>query len=557
MIKIFSYLIFPLLLLNAGLLRPQSPTPQLLLINGKIFTALNDHHFVEALAIQNGQIVSAGETVDLQSLADQETEIIDLQGRLVLPGFHDAHLHFWKGALLEHQLNLKGIRSKEEVLEKVKLAVGHLQPGEWLVGRGWDHELWASKQLPTRLELDKIAPDNPVYLKRVDGHAAWVNRKVLQILGYHRQTPDPPGGKIGRFPENGQPDGILIDTAYDPIDLLLPPPAFEIRQQILKNAIYFANSLGITSITDNSDAIIFENYASIFSEEPATLRVNFWIDGTENLDSLRNWFESFGCDERFLHVPLVKFFADGSLGSRSAYLFQPYADDPANTGLPQHSAEELYQLVQSAAVKGWQIGIHAIGDAGNRLVLDVYQQLQQQHPATDPRFRIEHAQFVQPADIVRFAQLGVIASMQPSHCISDMKWVEKRIGTGAQFSYSWRSMLNNGVALAFGTDWPVEPLNPFLGLYAAVTRQDTAGFPPLGWYPEQRLTVGEAVLAYTAGSAYAVRLENWLGKLLPGFAADFIILDRDIFTVSPPEILQTRIKMTFVNGQQVYAADSF
>jgi hypothetical protein len=375
-------------------------------------------------------------------------------------------------------------------------------------------------------------------------------------LGYNKHTPDPPGGRIERFPGTRQPNGILIDTAYDPIDQMLPALPFEARNRILKDAIGYANSLGITSITDNSDAIIFENYAGIFSSERPSIRVNFWIDGNQDLDSLKNWFGSFTFDERFLHAPLAKFYVDGSMGSRSALLLRPYADDPGNYGLRQYSAEELFQQVRSAADKGWQIGIHAIGDAGNRLVLDIFERLQQQSPDRNWRFRIEHAQFVQPIDIFRFARLGVVASMQPSHCISDMKWVENRLGEDAQFTYSWRSMLNHGVALAFGTDWPVEPLNPFLGIYAAITRQDTSGFPLSGWYPQQRLTVAEAVQAYTSGSAYAVDQENWLGKLLPGYAADLIILDRDIFTVSPHEILNTRVDKTFVNGRLVFGSPS-
>ena len=556
MIRNYSRLAILFLLLNLCRLSAQPSAIQLLLINGKIFTASNDIQFVEALAIRNGQIFSTGNSAELRPLAGSETKVIDLDGKLVLPGFHDAHLHFWTGALLENQLKLIGLRSKDEVLEKIRKALKKLPAGEWLVGRGWDHELWEVKELPTLKELDKISPENPVYLKRVDGHAAWVNSKVLQILGYDQHTPDPPGGRIERFSGTREPNGILIDTAYDPIDQMLPVPPFESRNRILKDAIGYANSLGITCITDNSDAVIFENYAGIFSSEPPSIRVNFWIDGNQNLDSLKNWFGSFTHDERFLHAPLVKFYADGSMGSRSAFLLLPYADDPGNYGLPQHPAEELFDQVRIAADKGWQIGIHAIGDAGNRLALDIFDKLQQQKPDLKQRFRIEHAQFVQPEDILRFARLGVVASMQPSHCISDMKWVENRLGADAQFTYSWRSMLNQGVVLAFGTDWPVEPLNPFLGIYAAITRQDTSGVPPSGWYPQQRLNVTEAVQAYTSGSAYAVNLEGWLGRLLPGYAADLIILDRDIFTIPPAEILKTRVEMTFVDGRQVFGPPS-
>lgn len=552
--KMYSllFLTFLVTLLNA-----QQIHADLVLLNGKIFTARDPHHFVEAMAIKDGQIMAIGQNSRLQAMVGANTRRINLRGKLVLPGFHDAHLHFWSGALLNHQLNLTGMRNKEEVLKKIKSTVDKLQPGEWLIGRGWDHELWKDKQLPTHLELDYISTQNPIFLKRVDGHAAWVNKKVLQIIGYDRFTPDPPGGKILRFVENGEPSGILIETAYEPIEQILPIPPREARLKILREAMAYANSLGITSITDNSETFIFEDYVKLLTERPPLMRVHFWVYFQLHLDTLRNWAASFRTDSRLLCMPLVKFFADGSMGSRSAFVLQPYADDPGNSGLPQHQPEELYQMVNQAYQQGWIIGVHAIGDAANRMVLDIFEQLRPTGWPDKPRLRIEHAQFVQPNDVIRFAQLGVIASMQPSHCISDMKWVKERVGEAARYTYSWRSMLQQGVILAFGTDWPVEPLNPFLGIYAAVTRQDTSGYPPQGWYSEQRLSVAEAILAYTTGSAYAVEREDWLGRLLPGYAADFIVVDRDIFSIPPAEIRKTRIEMTVVNGEMVYSSESF
>lgn len=552
--KIYA-LLFLTILVN--FLLAQQINADLVLLNGKIFTARDSTHFVEAMAIKDGQIIAIGQNSQLQAMAGANTRQINLRGKLVLPGFHDAHLHFWSGALLNHQLNLSGMRSKEDVLKKIKKAVDKLQPGEWLVGRGWDHELWEDRQLPTHLELDQISSQNPIFLKRVDGHAAWVNKKVLQIIGYDRSTPDPAGGKILRFPENGELTGILIDNAFSPVEQILPEPPRETRLRILQEAIAYANSLGITSITDNSETFIFEDYVRIIAEKPPSLRIHFWIYFQSRLDTLRNWAESFQSDPRFLCMPLVKFFADGSMGSRSAFVLQPYADDPNNFGLPQHQPDELFWMINRVYHQGWIIGVHAIGDAANRMVLDVFEHVRPSGRPDKPRLRIEHAQFVQPDDIIRFAQLGVIASMQPSHCISDMKWVEQRVGDAARYTYSWRSMLEQGVVLAFGTDWPVEPLNPLLGIYAAITRQDTSGYPLQGWYPEQRLRVAEAILAYTTGSAYAVEREDWLGRLLPGYVADFIILDRDIFSIPSSEILKTRVEMTFVNGREVYSSGSF
>jgi predicted amidohydrolase YtcJ len=525
-------------------------------INGKIFTSRDEAHFVNALAISKGLVIASGNNEEILAQKSNKSRIIDLQGKTVIPGFHDAHLHFWSGAYLAVQVNLIGLKSKSETLRKVAKATVNLKAGEWITGRGWDHELWEGKELPHHMDLDNLTAEHFVYLKRVDGHAAWVNQNVLDFLNYDQETPDPPGGKILKDPQTGKPTGILIDTAYDILDetLLLPSP--EVRTRVLYQAIEYAHSLGITSVTDNSDAQIYEDYAQLFKLDKLSLRVNFWVYGNKNLDSLRDRFSEFPVDGKFLNSRLSKFFIDGSMGSRSAYLNEPYRDDPQNVGLPQHSREELLASLKTAYEGDWFIGVHAIGDAGNSMVLDLYQELISKNSSMNNRLRIEHAQFVQPKDLKRFADLGIIASMQPTHCISDMKWVENRIGTRAQYTYSWRSMLDHDIPLAFGTDWPVEPLDPLIGIYAAVTRRDTLGNPEGGWYREQCLTVGEAVYAYTAGSAYAVGAESWLGRLLPGYAADLVILDRDIFAIPSPEILQTRVMATYLDGREVFTHEN-
>jgi predicted amidohydrolase YtcJ len=524
----------------------------LIFFNGKIFTSRDDSHFVNALAIENGTIRYSGSDEAALEYQEDHTHLIDLQGKTVIPGFHDAHLHFWSGGYLAVQVNLTGITSKSETFQEITEAASQQKAGEWILGRGWDHELWEGKVLPDHNDLDQITTEHFVYLKRVDGHAAWVNQKVLDLLNYTRTTKDPPGGKILKDPNTGKPTGILIDTAYDMLDQYISLPSPEERGRILYRAIHNANALGITSVTDNSDAEIFEDYARLFKQDRLNLRINFWIYGDQNLDSLRQRFKKIRVDHRYLNAHLTKFFVDGSMGSRSAYLHDPYRDDPANVGLPQHSREELFSLLKNAYADNWDIGVHAIGDAGNTLVLDLYEQLMGENPDSDSRLRIEHAQFVQPQDIFRFKKLWVIASMQPSHCISDMKWVENRIGDRARYTYSWRSMLDNQIVLAFGTDWPVEPLDPLLGIYAAVTRQDTLGNPQGGWYPEQCLTVAEAVYAYTAGSAYAAGSESWLGRLLPGYAADLVVLERDIFSIPAAEILKTEVLATYLNGKNVF-----
>ena len=543
-------LLFVGILLCAGC--SEQFSSQTILFNGKIFTSQNEDHFVSALAISNRKIITAGNDEEVLAHRTNNTRIIDLKGKTVLPGFHDAHLHFWSGAYLAIQLNLLGLSSKAEVLQKVADAAALQEAGEWILGRGWDHELWEGKELPNHDDLDHVTTAHFVYLKRVDGHTVWVNQKVLDLLNYDNETPDPPGGKIIKDPQSGKPTGILVDTAFDTLEKIISLPSPEIRTRVLHQAIQYANSLGITSITDNSDAQLFENYAQLFRQNDLTLRINFWIYGDQNLDSLRNLFSKFSVDDKFLNCRLTKFFVDGSMGSRSAYLHEPYRDDPTNTGLLQHPRETLFSLLKTAYQGDWYIGVHAIGDAGNTLVLDVYEDLIKDRPDSENRLRIEHVQFIQPEDIKRLAQLGIIASMQPTHCISDMKWVENRIGERARYTYSWRSILDQQIPLAFGTDWPVEPLDPLIGLYAAVTRRDTLGNPDGGWYPAQCLTVGEAVYAYTAGSAYAVGAESWLGRLLPGYAADLVILDRDIFSLPPQEILKTRVLLTYLDGKEVF-----
>lgn len=550
--RLFSAL---LLLFTAGALVScgQKIPVDALVYNGKIFTARGEQEFTEAMAIKDGIILAIGsKEALLDKYLPADTGGIDLQGRLALPGFHDAHLHFWNGAKLRRQIDLRGLTSPEAVLEKIQQAANQIPPGEWIIGRGWDHELWKSKQLPNRYLLDRISTEHLIYLKRVDGHAAWVNTAVMRLIRYDSKTPDPPGGKLMRYPGSTEPTGVLFDSAFDLVDNIIPKLTLTQKYEVVKEALSYANSLGITSITDNSPADLHAVYAELFKNGQLSLRVNFWIDYVDHLDSLRRHFSKSEAPPEFLKANLVKLYADGSLGSRTAYLQAPYNDDAANTGLPQYSFLDLFDRVKKSDEAGFQLGIHGIGDAGVGLILDVFQALQQQQPRENRRWRVEHAQMLDSLDFARFHRLGVIASMQPSHCITDMHWAERRIGKRARFSYAWNSFLQNDVPLAFGTDWPVEPLNPMVGLYAAITRQDTLGFPDGGWYPGERISLGNAIIAYTYGSAYAAKNESWCGTLQPGKAADFIILDRDIFSAAPEEVLHAKVLATYVDGKRVY-----
>lgn len=526
---------------------------ELILFNGKIFTARTPSEFVNSIAVRQGRIIDAGSDKDVLSKhRENSTRLIDLDRRLVLPGFHDAHLHMWNGAKIRGQLDFRAVSSRDSVLEMVSRAVKKAKPGSWILGRGWDHELWADKSLPDRRMLDRISTDHYIYLIRVDGHAAWVNTPVLQLLRYTRETPDPVGGKIVRYPRLGEPTGILIDEAFKIINRIIPEPTFSEKYQLLDNALQYAASLGITSVTDNSPLDIYPVYAKLYEDQKLRIRVNFWANYMDDLDSLGRFRARTGTFDEFLSLNLIKIYADGSLGSRSALLKKPYLNEAQNFGLSMHSLDELSAMVKNADRAGYQVGIHAIGDSAVSLVLDAYARVQAEDPQPGRRWRIEHAQVIDPPDFARFRELGVIASMQPSHCITDMHWAPGRIGDRTRYSYAWRSFLEHDVKLAFGTDWPVEPLNPLVGLYAAVIRKDTTGHPQQGWYPEERLTLGEAIRAYTFGSAFAVKKERWMGTLEPGRAADFIVLDRDLFTILPKDYLRTRVLATFVNGKAVY-----
>ncbi len=544
---------FLFIILGLAIMGCSQKTPvDKIFINGKIFTARTDSEFVEAIAIKNGIIVGSGkQQAILNQFTAEDSNIVDLNHHVVVPGFHDAHLHFYGGAKLNSEVNLAGITSLDTVLQRIREAVKKTPEGGWVIGRGWDHELWKSKKLPNRKMLDRISTKHLIYLRRVDGHAAWVNSAVLRVLRINRYTPDPEGGKIQRD-RYGNPTGILFDNAFTLLEELIPEPTESEKKWQLQQAIQQANQLGITSITDNSPLDIYKIYHDLYQEGTLTLRINFFVYYPDNWDSTLAFLNKVGTIPHYLHAPLIKLFADGSLGSRSALLLEPYNDDPKNQGIAMHPFNELLKMVEAADAHGFQVGIHAIGDSAVREVLDVFEAVNKANPRPR-RWRIEHSQVVAPSDFARYRELQVIASMQPSHCSTDLHWAKERIGERARYSYAWHTFLENQVPLAFGTDWPVEPLNPMIGLYAAVTRQDTLGFPEGGWYPEERISMGQAVRAYTYGAAYAAGIDNWCGTLQPGRVADFVILSDDIFSIPPEKILKTTVLATYLGGKKIYS----
>jgi predicted amidohydrolase YtcJ len=513
---------------------------------------------VEALAVKKDRIIAAGSNEEIGKLKGPQTKIVDLGGRFVMPGFNDAHLHLAGGGLLKINVDLTGTASLADMQSRIASRAKGLAKGEWLLGGGWDHTLWASKKLPTRQDLDRVVPDNPAVFDRIDGHIAIANTAALKQLGWMKKVPDPTGGKIDRNTK-GEPTGILRETAVELMSTKIPPPLPARRRQAIELALAEAAEWGITSAQDGSTWEDFLVYEELEREGKLTTRITLWLPFDDSLDTLQKHRAHHRGDDLMLRTGMIKGYMDGSLGSRTATLLAPYADDPGNSGIPRYPQAQLNAMTAERAAAGFQFGFHAIGDRGVEQALEAFseamrQERQKAGERTEEakfRYRIEHAQVTTPAEIKRMGEMGVIGSMQPNHLLTDMNWAEERIGKErAKSSYAWRQMLDNGVRLAFGTDYPVEPITPFRGLYAAVTRKNEAGTAE--YVPAQAITIGEAIAAYTEGAAYAEFSEKEKGTLAPGMLADFVVLDRDITKSSPAEILQTRVLRTVVGGKTVF-----
>ena len=530
--------------------------PEVIFFNGVIYTGAgleqDKPQVVQALAIGGGRVLAVGTTAQVTRLAGPHTLLRDLQGgdgMVVFPGINDAHVHMGSAGLTQLTVELHGARSLEEMLNRIRTAAQETPAGQWLTGGGWDHTLWSVEVLPTRQDLDKVTGGHPAIFERVDGHIAVANSAALAVAGVTGHTPTPLGGAID-VDASGEPTGILRDTAMALVTHVVPPPSAAERMKGDKLAIEDAISHGVTSVQDFSEWQDFLNYEELERNGELPLRITEWLPFKDPLPELLKMRAHHSLSDPMLHTGFLKGFMDGSLGSRTAALKAPYADDPGNTGLPRYTQGKLNRMTVERAKAGFQIGFHAIGDRAAAMALDAFSQPGVSRTA---RNRIEHAQVVDPADIARFKKLGVIASMQPSHVLTDMNWAEARLGPKrAAYSYAWKAFLDAGVPLAFGTDYPVEPITPYRGIYAAVTRTNEAG--TMTYYPANAITRGQALYAYTQGSAYAEFAEKHKGKLLPGFYADFILVDRDLYAVPARELLGTRVLETWVAGKQVYAA---
>jgi len=532
---------------------------------------------VTAIAVRGGKVIAVGGDKAMLALKGEHTVTVDLGGAFAMPGFNDAHTHIASAGQQRLSVDLDNVPSLAAMQEKVKSYAATMSPGQWIVGGGWDHTKWASRTLPTRQDMDAVTDAHPAMLGRTDGHIAVANTAALKAAGITDATPDPPGGKIDRDAQ-GHATGILReDSAMELVDRKIPPPTYEVRRKALELSIRDALSHGVTSIQDFSDWDDWLVLEGMERESKLLLRVSEWIAFQEPVGVLDSRRASHDPNDPLLHLGMLKGFMDGSLGSRTASLNEPYADEPSNQGIPRFEQDKLNRMAVARAADGFQLGFHAIGDRANDMALNAFAAAEQvarpanasappKNPdaaivtspagpftARDFRFRIEHAQVVSAGAFDRFAELGVIASMQPSHLLTDMAWAGARLGPErARRAYAWKSFLNHGVTLAFGTDYPVESISPFRGLYSAITRQNEAGTQT--FEPQEKLTIEQAVYAYTQASAFAEFREHVVGVLQPGFECDFVVLDRDLLRTTPREVLNTKVLRTVVGGATVYQA---
>jgi predicted amidohydrolase YtcJ len=569
-------------LLFAATLAAQAPDT--IYFHGDILTGVGLHasgpsmpQHVAALAITDGKITATGTDAAVLRLADKHTEKIDLRGGFAMPGFNDAHTHTASAGQQRLSVDLDGTKSLAEMLQRIRDYTAQAAPGTWILGGGWDHTKWPSKTLPTRQDLDAVTAGHPAFLARTDGHIAVANTAGLAVAGVTAGTPDPSGGKFDHDAK-GELTGIVRESpARALVEAHIPPPSPAVRRQALTIALDDAISHGVTSVQDYSDWDDFLALEAMERDGQLHVRVSEWLTFNDPVALLKEHQAHHPVDDPMLHTGMLKGFMDGSLGSRTAAMNAPYSDDAGNSGLPRYDQKTLNTMTAERAAAGFQIGFHAIGDRANIMALDAFAAAEESRagkteqtiekfvpnirvmPPAAPaaadttRFRIEHAQVLAPGDFDRFAKLHIIASMQPVHLLTDMAWATDRIGPErAKYAYAWKSMLDHGVTLAFGTDYPVESIDPFRGLYSAITRQNEAGTQT--FQPQEKITLNEAIYAYTQGSAFAQYAEKKKGLLEPGFFADLIVLDRDITKASPQELLHTRVLRTVVGGQTVYTA---
>jgi predicted amidohydrolase YtcJ len=548
--------LFPLFIALAFSAQVLAQAPaDLVLVNGKIWTVNDKQAEVEAVAVLGNRIAAVGSTEEIRKWVGANTKVIDLQGKRVTPGFNDSHVHFLDGGMGLASVQLRDARTPEEFRGRIRDFAAKLPKGRWILNGNWDHENWTPPALPTRQLIDAVTPDNPVFINRLDGHMCLANSLALKLAGVTRETPDPPGGTIVRD-AGGEPTGVLKDAAMNYVYKVIPSASEEVMAEAIRAALAYAAENGVTSVQDMSASPeVFGVYQKLLANGELTVRV-YGIQPLSEWGRLarvgvRAWF---GNDK--LRIGGLKGFADGSLGSTTALFFEPYLDAPKTSGLPSDEMfpeGKMLNNILDADRAGLQVAVHAIGDKANKTILDVFAEVVKRNGARDRRLRIEHAQHLRPEEIKRFGAERVIASMQPFHAIDDGRWAENRIGPNrAKGTYAFRSLLDAGATLAFGSDWFVAPMEPLMGVYAAVTRRTLDGKRPQGWVPEQKITVAEAVRAFTMGSAYASGDEKVKGSIEVGKLADLVVLSADIFKIDPVEIEKAKVVMTIFDGKAIY-----
>jgi predicted amidohydrolase YtcJ len=538
----------------SALVLAQAPA-DLVLINGKIWTVDGSRPEAEAVAVLGNRIAAVGSTEEIRKWIGANTKVMDLQGKRVTPGFNDSHVHFLDGGMGLASVQLRYARTPEEFRDRIRDFAAKQPKGRWILNGNWDHENWTPPALPTRRLIDAVTPDNPVFINRLDGHMCLANSLALKLAGVSRETPDPPGGTIVRD-AGGEPTGVLKDAAMSYVTKVIPNPSEDVMAEAIRAALAYAAENGVTSVQDMSASPdVFGVYQRLLANGELTARVY-------GVQPLSDWGRlarvgicaGFGNDK--LKIGGLKGFADGSLGSTTALFFEPYLDAPNTTGLPSDEMfpeGKMLNNIIGADKAGLQIAVHAIGDKANKAILDMFAEVVKRNGARDRRLRIEHAQHLRPEEIKRFGAERVIASMQPYHAIDDGRWAENRIGPNrAKGTYAFRSLLDAGATLAFGSDWFVAPMEPLMGIYAAVTRRTLDGKRPQGWVPEQKITVAEAVRAYTMGSAYASGDEKLKGSIEAGKLADLVVLSDDIFKIDPIQIEKVKVVTTIFDGKVIY-----
>jgi hypothetical protein len=548
-------LILTFLLVSACVSNKKSEVADMILLNGNIWTVNPYQPWAEAVAVEGGKILQVGSTSEIKKLAGAKTQIIDLRGDLVLPGFIDSHTHFLDGGFSLLRINLREAGSKEEFIERIQNKAKELEKGDWILDGNWDHQQFTPPELPRKEWIDEVTPHNPVCVNRYDGHMVLVNSLALKMAGLTRETPSPQGGEILKDEKTGEPTGILRDAAIELVQSHIPEPSFQQKLEAAEIALKHAAQFGLTSVHDMASASNFEVYQELHRLNKLTARLYVYIQITEVEICARLELKTpFG--NEFLKIGGLKGFVDGSLGSSTALFFEPYTDDPSNYGLlyshmyPEGIMEKRLMLADQS---GLQVAIHAIGDKANHIILDIFEEVTAQQGERDRRWRIEHAQHLLPEDMERMGKLNIIASVQPFHALDDGRWAEKKIGEKrCQYTYAFKSLLEKGVLLACGSDWYVAPLNPLTGIYAAVTRQTTDGKNPQGWIPEEKISLEEAIKGYTLNGAYTEFAEKIKGSVERGKLADLVVLSQNIFEIPPEDIVKTEVKMTIMDGNIVY-----